>query len=269
MNKIAFFGTSHTYGQCRDLPDEVVKKPWTNILAEKCGIESVNFGLPGSTNFEIQIVINEALQNGDLDNVDTIIVEPRLSFDDLQVLNKYNDGEFCNTANNKDDLITVTRQYIDTIHSPWHRSISMTLGLGDFYNLDHFKKKYFNMVALDTKHTLEQKDLQNFVNQYALIVEHNKFLVYKNIEFMKTLQLLMESLGKKFYWINWECGYPIDKNIYPKQKDVIKNCLNTDISVKDYMTEKYGKQYLCSCSHWNEEAQSLISEFVLKRLKLR
>ena len=105
MNKIAFFGTSHTYGQCSDLPNDIVDKPWANHLADKLNADILNYGLTGATNFEIQVIINEALDAGYLEDVDTVILEPRLFWDSIMVHNKYNTGHLNDTSNNKDRLI--------------------------------------------------------------------------------------------------------------------------------------------------------------------
>ena len=269
MNKIAFFGTSHTHGQCNDLPEDRVVKPWTNCLADSFNAECLNFGLMGATNFELQVLVNEAIGLGYLEDVDTVVMEPRLSFDDLTVKNKFNNGSFNNTQDNLGKLIGFTRQYIDIGEPPWHYSINRTLGLGDFKDLKGFNQKYFNSDIVTTEQRLERSELEKLVNLHALFVEHNTLMVYKNLEFMNTMKNLFNSLDKKFYWINWECGIKINSKTFPLHSTIIQYCLNSDISIKDYMINMHNKKYLCSCSHWNEEAQPLIGEFISKRLKLK
>lgn len=263
MNKVAFFGTSHTYGQCNDLPNGIVDKPWTNYLSE----DLLNFGIRGATNFEIQIIINEALDAGYLEDVDTVILEPRLFWDSIMVQNKYNTGYINDTSNNKDNLIGKTRQYIDTVVAPWHYSIAKELSIGDFEVHKHFNEKYFCTDDIDFEQRLERKDLNTLVKLYTLFVEHTNFMIYKNLEFVKTIQNLCNALGKKFYWINWESSSnAINSEVFPLHQSVLDSCLNTDISVKDYITRMHGVKFLCSCSHCNEEAQPLIGEFIHRRL---
>lgn len=266
MNKIAFFGTSHTYGQCNDLPNGIVDKPWVGHLSDSLNTELLNYGLRGATNFDIQVLINEALDAGYLEDVDTVILEPRLYWDSIMVQNKYNSGSLNNTSNNKDNLIGKTRQYLDTVVSPWHYSIALELSIGDFEVHKHFNEKYFCTDDIDFQHRLERKDLNKLVELYTLFVEHTNFMIYKNLEFVRTIQNLCYALGKKFYWINWESSNSINSDVFPLHQTVLNSCLNTDISIKDYMTRIHGVKYLCSCSHWNEEAQPLISEFIYKRL---
>ena len=81
MNKIAFFGTSHTYGNCTDVDLNRIDHAWPEQVAERLNVDHLNFGMPGAPNIEIQILLTEAINNGLLDDVDTVIVEPRLTHD--------------------------------------------------------------------------------------------------------------------------------------------------------------------------------------------
>jgi hypothetical protein len=55
-NKLAFFGTSHTYGDCAEGishnngQKKFVKTPWPELFAKHLNKEFYNFGIGGSDN---------------------------------------------------------------------------------------------------------------------------------------------------------------------------------------------------------------------------
>ena len=91
QNKIAFFGTSHTYGDCKEGVSahedffKYLETPWPDIFAKKLDKDFYNFGVGGADNMTMLDTVLDAFSQGKMDDVDTVILEPRLTFDTVKV----------------------------------------------------------------------------------------------------------------------------------------------------------------------------------------
>ena len=268
MNKIAFFGTSHTYGSCSDIQDdqspECISHAWPEQVAEIFNANHLNFGLPGSPNIEIQILLVEAFTNGLLDDVDTIIIEPRLSHDHIlwNNHNKSHEGTqplYARTkAGHKEFGIKEAKN--KSIH---HRYVQ-ELNINNLDNTKEYERKMKKPI-----HKLMLNKLRHCVETLHYYNQDTVGMLYQSYQYVKTWKIMCESIDKKFYWINWTSTVN-DSMLNEYFKDINDCCLNLDLSVADFMAAKTSDEkqnYFCGCKHFNVKAQPHIAKFIAKRLK--
>ena len=82
------------------------------MFAEELNKEFYNFGIGGSDNTTILDAILEAFNRGTLDDVDTLILEPRLSFDTVRL--PYDNINYNVMAESKWGKIDYSTHWLDT-----------------------------------------------------------------------------------------------------------------------------------------------------------
>jgi len=276
MKKIAFFGTSHTYGNCTDVELNRIDHAWPEQVAERLDVDHLNFGMPGAPNIEIQILLTEAINNGLLDDVDTIILEPRLTHDwilwDNYNLEHEGTQPFYARSKAGHEEFGISESKRKSAHNKYVQEV----GLYQINNTRDYELKMgksINRLMLNKfRHSLETISYYNW-NTIGLL--------YQSYQYLRTWKTMCESIDKKFYWINWEAFFSRTnrykqskghENLDNDFKDIKSCCINTDMSVADYMTTKSiseNKNYLCGCKHFNVEAQKHIAEFIIEKLTTR
>ena len=255
MSKTAFFGTSHTCGDCAEEPTGYIPNPWPKLVDDT----AYNYSMSGATNFELSVIINEAFSLNYLDDVNTVILEPRLSFSAL-MWNRLEE----NLIVGNDPLIKSTTEFTNTDADCAHHYFTTEVGTGDFMNDERIRRKVFgkngNLIS-----KMEINDIKQSVTTYLVNNGNTNSMLYQNLNFVKTIMLLCKAYNKEFYWIDWELPPHVDIHLHSMFDDVMNCCLNPDKSVKGFILDK-NKNYVCSCGHLNAKAQPLIAEFIKERL---
>lgn len=280
-NKIAFFGTSHTYGDCAEGishnkgQKKFVAKPWPVWFAKKLNKEFYNFGIGGSDNTTILDAILEAFNRGTMDDVDTLILEPRLSFDTVRL--PYDNINYDVIAENKWGKIDYSTHWLDagrhTQEYDWSQPTPLTeslwirFALMDLDNPEKFERR-MNANYVGSDKAREDHDIKKYVELTKLYTSSSKYLSYLNLQFVKNVYMLCKGHGIDFYWLNFE-SYPLEnvKPFFDNDKNLIDVCLNPIKNVRRHIYEMYSdniKEYECSCRHFNEKAQPYISSYLLQ-----
>lgn len=256
MGKIAFFGTSHTWGDCAEEPNGCVSNPWPQFVAK----DSLNYSMSGATNFELSVIINEAFLLNYLDEVDTVILEPRTGFSAL-MWNKLEEGfELGN-----DPLIKSSWEFRNIKTDCPHFNWTIEIGTGDFMSDERIRRKIFgkggNLIS-----KLEIDEIKKSVSTYSIQNGNTNSMLYQNLNFIRTVKLLCDAYNKKFYWVNWETADHVDIKLHPSMfEDVLDCCLNPEMSMKRYIFN-IDKKLSCSCGHLNAKAQPIIAKFITEKL---
>lgn len=265
MSKIAFIGTSHTYGDCSDVESGYMPKQmlWSSILGRMLGKKVLNFGDSGATNFELQVIINDAFSEGYLDDVDTIIFEPRISHNGACISPPKEESldDSFDTS-----LIKITREFEDESHRFFHQLIYHSATYNDVEDIDHAHMRYFNdQEPLTPAQAAMLKQLRHYISlHYVLLKEET--MVYKGLELVRNLQNLCKLSNKKLYWVNWECEETTSLRMNPRFDPVLEDCLNPDLSIRNHINRTHGKHLQCECHHFGIEAQNYIAQFLLERI---
>ena len=280
MKKIAFFGTSHTYGSCSDVKNDRIDHAWPEHMAERLGADHLNFGLPGSTNFEMQIIFNETINDGLLDDVDTVIIEPRLSYDHilwnnydknhegtrpLYAMTKAGSNHFGHRHDHYDELGNFhCGNKCDSLHHKYVQEINLN-NLDNKIEYERKMKKPIHRLMLDKmRHAVETIYYYN---------QDDMGMLYQSYQYLRVWGTMCKLLDKKFYWMNWSSIYGENKKdaiLDPYFQDILDLCINPQKSVTDFMARKMkdeNKNYVCECNHHNVEAQPIIAEFLIENIK--
>ena len=291
-NKIAFFGTSHTYGDCAEgishhkHQTKFVADPWPKLFAEKLNKEFYNFGIGGSDNMNILDAILEAFNRGVMDEVDTLILEPRLAFDTVKLPYDNIDYDIIEedftTKENREPThwLDFGRHYQEhdwAMPAPQPEKLWARFALHDLENEERFKSKLRAKYVGDPKQkSFVDKDIKKFVELTKLYHSSTRYIDYKNFQFIKNVKTLCDGFGINFYWLNFEgltrmrMGGKKDFIYFDNDKNLMDGCLNPDKSVRDYIYEfcqhnnKPYTDYLCSCNHFNQKAQPRMTEYLLQ-----
>lgn len=280
-NKIAFFGTSHTYGDCAEgishnkNQKKFLKNPWPALFAKKLNKEFYNFGIGGSDNTTMLDAILEAFNRGTMDDVDTLILEPRLSFDTVRL--PYDNINYNVMAESKWGKIDYSTHWLDagrhTQEHDWSQPTPLTeslwirFALIDLNKEEKFKKR-MNADYVGSDKSIEDKDIRKYVELTKLYMSNSKYLYYLNLQFIKNVYMLCKGHGIDFYWLNFE-SYPFEdvKTFFDNDKNLIDVCLNPTKNVRTHIREiqpEKFREFECSCKHFNDKAQPHISSYLLK-----
>ena len=278
-NKIAFFGTSHTYGDCAEGINHhegqvrFVEKPWPVWFAKKLNKEFYNFGIGGADNTTMLDAILEAFNRGTMDDVDTLILEPRLSFDTVRL--PYDHTGYNVSPEGKYGKIDYSTHWLDagrhTQEHDWSQPTPLTeslwirFALMDLDNDANFKRRMnADYIGNINDKSMVDKDIRKYVELTKLYNTNSKYLEYLNLQFIKNVYMLCKGHGIDFYWLNFESpNFENIKTFFDNDKNLIDVCLNPDKTVRSYMHSKK-LNYVCSCGHFNEEAQPYISSYLLQ-----
>lgn len=283
-NKIAFFGTSHTYGDCAEGINHnegqvrFVEKPWPYFFAKKLNKEFYNFGIGGSDNTTILDAILEAFNRGTMDDVDTLILEPRLSFDTVRL--PYDNINYDVMSESEYGKIDYSTHWLDTGRhtqeydwsQPWPltESLWIRFALMDLKDPEQFKKR-MNADYVGNIHDkrLEDEDIKKYVELTKLFVTNTRYLYYLNLQFIKNVYMLCKGNGIDFYWLNFE-SYDFEnvKTFFDNDQNLIDVCLNPIKNVRRHIYETSNTdakiQFECSCKHFNQRAQPYISSYLIQ-----
>ena len=288
-NKIAFFGTSHTFGDCaegishHEKQKKFVAKPWPVWLAKKLNKQFYNFGIGGCDNMSMLDAILEAFKRGTMDEVDTLILEPRLNFDTVKL-------PYDNTNYEPKKADFLKRNKMNFTHwldfgrhhreHKWSTPAPLTeyfwarFALYDLEEGERFRNKLRADYVGDPKEKpFVDKDIKSYVELGKLYESKSIYVDYVNVQFIRNVKLICDAHGIDFYWVDFE-GHTkkeINQNKNKVFKDHIYNkevmdvCLNPEESVRKYIRDRYKyEDYICSCYHFNERAQAIISEYLLQ-----
>lgn len=280
-NKIAFFGTSHTYGDCAEGINhnpgqkKFVAKPWPALFAEELNKEFYNFGIGGSDNTTILDAILEAFNRGTLDDVDTLILEPRLSFDTVRL--PYDNIDYNVMAENKWGKIDYSTHWLDagrhTQEYDWSQPTPLTeslwvrFALRDLEDPEQFQRR-MNADYVGNDKEMQDKDIKKYVELTKLYISNSRYMDYLNLQFVKNIYMLCKGHGIDFYWLNFE-SYPFQnvKTFFDNDKNLIDVCLNPTDNVRVHIRKLFPetfREFECSCTHLNEKAQPYISSYLIK-----
>ncbi len=285
-NKIAFFGTSHTYGDCAegishyDGQKKFVKTPWPELFAKQLNKEFYNFGIGGSDNMTMLDAILEAFSRGTMDEVDTLILEPRLSYDAIRL--PYDYIGYKPKANSEYGPNEYTTHWLDTgRHTQEHNwpdtfprteELWVRFALMDLKDEAQFRRR-MNADYLGNIHDrdLEDKDIKKFVELSKLYVSNSHYLDYLNFQFIKNVYTICKGYGIKFYWLNFESNrfqkfFTDEREVYwENEQQLLDLCINPKQIVRNYIKEaKLAQDPECSCGHFNDYAQPYISAYLIK-----
>lgn len=285
-NKIAFFGTSHTYGDCaegvsthRD-QKKFVKRTWCEYFAKTLNKEFHNFGIGGSDNMVQLDSILEAFNRGKMDDVDTLILEPRLSYDTVRL--PYDNIGYKAKGQTEFGSIDYTTHWHDTgrdIQIPaWPDPYPFTENLWARFNLNDLKSEQkfqhrLNADYLGSQHDkpMEDKDIRKFVELSKLYLTDSQYLDYMNFQFIKNVYILCKTAGIDFFWINWESNrffnrfMQEDNLFFENDRHILDLCLHHDNTVRYHIKElNLPYEVECTCGHFNDYAQPYISSYLIK-----
>tara|TARA_B100000989_G_scaffold288187_1_gene258634 strand:+ start:1194 stop:2078 length:885 start_codon:yes stop_codon:yes gene_type:complete len=283
-NKIAFFGTSHTFGDCAEGINHhegqlrFVEKPWPVWFAKELNKEFYNFGIGGADNTVMLDAILEAFNRGTMDEIDTLILEPRLSFDTVRLPYDHIDynvkPEFEKDENELGKIDYSTHWLDDARHTKEHdwaqptpltESLWIRFSLMDLNNDKNFESRMkADYIGDINDKSMVDKDIKKYVELSKSYNTGSKSLEYLNLQFIKNVYMLCKGYGIDFYWLNFEApDFENIKTFFDNDKNLIDVCLNPDKTVRSYMHSKK-LNYVCSCGHFNEEAQPYISSYLLQ-----
>ena len=268
MKKVAFFGSSHTYGSCSDVENERIDHAWPEHVAEKLGVDHLNFGLPGCPNLEIQILLTEAINDGLLDDVDTVIMEPRLSYDHI-LWNNYDrdhQGTLPLYARTKSGQVRFGAE--KSKRTSLHHKYVQEINLNSLDSTEEYERKMKRPI-----HKLMLDNLRRAVETLYYYNQDAMGTLYQSYQYVRTWKSMCDMLDKKFYWMNWSSIYGENKDnaiLDSYFQDILDRCINPHLSVWDFMQKKslnHNKNYFCGCKHFNVQAQPFIAEFVIENIK--
>ena len=265
MSKIAFFGTSHTYGDCSDVETGFMPKHvlWSSLLGRMLDKEVLNFGNSGTTNFELMVILNDAFSEGYLDDVDTIVFEPRLSHDAI-CISPPNEESLDDSFNSS--LIKITREFERRKYRFFHQLMYHSATHNDVESIEHAHMRYFDdQEPLTAMQDVILKRLKQHVSLYYMFLKEET-IIYKGLQLVRNLQTLCKLSNKKLYWVNWECEETTDMRMNPILDPILEDCLNPDVSIRNHINRTYGKHLQCECHHFGVEAQKYIAQFLLERI---
>lgn len=281
QNKIAFFGTSHTYGDCKEGVSahedffKYLETPWPDIFAKKLDKDFYNFGVGGADNMTMLDTVLDAFSQGKMDDVDTVILEPRLTFDTVKV-------PYDNTGYERDwrkESRSPSMHWIDharhtkisdpSMEMPLSERFWTRFALIDLKDTDAFNKRIRGTYKGSTyEKKLADEDIKKYVELDKLFVSHSKYLKYLNLQFIKNVYLLCKPNGIKFYWLNWE-GFAWEKftPFFEQDNNLMELNITPSKCVTSYMDKDVPgnlKDWQCSCGHFNQKAQDYIAEYLLQ-----
>lgn len=264
---IAFFGTSHTYGDCSE---GILNKTWPQLFSLNLNKECYNYGISGSDNITIIDAILEAFDRGLMEEVDTVILEPRLDFDSVKLPFDHIDyapnKDFKHTGHGLDNSRYMQEH---TASKPvLTEKYWVSFALEDLKSKSQFKQK-LNAKYNGTSQLQQDKDITKFVELTKLYHSQTNYMRYINYQFIKNVYHICKGYGIKFYWINWESDEFENFSIFfENDKYLLDLCLNKKENVRTYFDRMFGKEktiqeYLCSCKHFNQNAQSVITSYLI------
>lgn len=263
MSKIAFLGTSHTYGYCEDVHDSQIddKDTWVSLLSQKLKKQYYNFGYNGATNKDLLNIFVEMHNNGYLDKIDTVIVEPRITLtpvkaDATSFLNIKNSTNVYDakasildmTRNNKDYNVSKSGCILPE-SSSWYKNISFK------YPTEFFYKK-----LEDSK--IKRKYINDYLELHS-IVAGGDLVVVETADTLKVIKAMCELKNIKFKWIWWSMpNWKVDKKYFG---EVYEHLINKSATIEHHFHKK--ENVYCSCGHLKKEKQPEVADILYEGLK--
>lgn len=262
MKKIAFLGTSHTYGYCEDMPDGQIndKDIWVSLLAQKLKKQYYNFGHNGATNKDLLNIFVEMHNNGYLDKIDTLIVEPRITLTPVKAdatsflkvennTNVYNaDASILDmTRNNKDYNVSKSGCTLPE-SSLWYKNISFK------YPTEFFYKKLEDS-------NIKRKYINDYLELHSMIAGGD-LVVVETADILKVIKAMCELKNIEFKWIWWSMpNWKVDKKYFG---EVYEHLINKSATIEHYFHKK--ENVYCSCGHLKKEKQPEVADILYKEL---
>lgn len=286
QNKIAFFGTSHTYGDCNEGVNtapglfKYVETPWPELFAKELGKDFYNFGIGGSDNMVILDTVLEAFDRGIMDEVDTVILEPRLQFDTVKLpyqhigYKKIDEDEDDGPSTHWIEHARHTKVDNPRVPSPLTEKFWCRFALNDLKDPALFQRRIDGIyTGPEHQKTMEDKDIRKYVELEKLFLTETKYLQWLNFQFIKNVYQLCKANGIKFYWLNWE-GFSWEsfKPFFESDNHLMELNLTQDKCVRTYMDQDVPgniKDWECSCGHFNQKAQFYIAKYLTREYDKR
>ena len=226
--------------------------------------------------------ILEAFNRGIMDEVDTLILEPRLAFDTVKLPYDnidYNiiEKEFTTKENREPthwlDFGRHYQEYDWAMPAPLPEKLWARFALHDLDSERRFRARLRADYIGDPKEkSLVDADIKKYTELTKLYHSSTKYIDYKNFQFIKNVKTICEGYGIDFYWLNFEGLSRMKKDFihFDNDKNLMDVCLNPHQSVRYYIHEfcnyddKMYMEYMCSCQHFNDKAQPHISSYLLQ-----
>ena len=263
MKRIAFLGTSQTYGYCEDLNGSQIddKDTWVALLSKKLKKQYYNFGHNGATNKDLLNIFVEMHNKGYLDKVDTVIVEPRITLTPVKAdatsflkvksdTNVYdiNTSIIDMTRNNKDYNVSKLGCTLPE-SSLWYKNISFN------YPTEFFYKKL-------GEPNIKKRYIDNYLELHSLVAGGD-LVVVETADILKVIKAMCELKNIKFKWIWWSMPYwETDKKYFG---EVYEHLINKSATIEHHFTER--EDVYCSCGHLKKERQPEVADILYKELK--
>jgi hypothetical protein len=276
---IAFFGTSHTYGQCKrgDYWAIDEDKVYANILGKKFGLPIMNFAIPGNCNLRIQQQVLDFLELSRSSHCTKIIVETRLADHSYYFGRDIFVDEFYTEPNNP-ELAGGSEFWYSTFWSNMYTDFVR----GKDKDVNYLNERIANTkrqtgyqpinVELDTlKEMQKTMTLTRFLSVQQLL---------EDLYTIRVLQRLCRLANIPFYWFCWdEKTKMLDQKLIEHIEQVFRK--NTKIyedqllypNMKMVINSEKGKQFIednrCECTHLNETVHEWLANKLYDELNDR
>ena len=270
MNKIAFIGTSFTYCYCADQYADRLKEEntWPYLLAQKLNKDHLNFGLNGASNQDLLEVFIELSNQGYLDEIDQLIIEPRTTSTPVRIdgedFLKLEESFGSNKFNNNLTILHTTRHNknydFTSADNQWAGKSKYYRNVAPGWPTDFFYKKLENS-------KLKKQYIENYLEQHAYVIgDYVTALEISNM--LSIIKIVCDLKGIKFNWIYWPffenwnkiCNEQIFGNMY-------EYLINKTESIESYILKNNTHDLYCSCQHFNDSVQPQVADYIYQGLQ--
>jgi len=277
---IAFFGSSHTYGQCKRGDGWAIDedKVYANILGKKFGLPIVNFSIPGNYNLRIQQQVLDFLELSRSSHCVKVIIEVRLADHSYYFGRDIFVDDFYTEPNNPelaggsefwyktfwDNMYTNYVRSKDNDYSYLNERISNLKRQSGYQPID---------AELDTLKELSKTfTLTRFCSVQQLL---------EDLYTIRVLQRLCRLANIPFHWFCWDerTSYLLDQKLVNHIEEVFRK--NTKIyedqllypNMKNIIKNEKGYQFIeenrCVCGHLDETVHEWLADKLYNELNDR
>lgn len=283
---LAILGTSHTAGDCDDGVSTQVEHTYGKLLADKMGLEYVNLGMSGASNFDLLEIANELTAYDLLKNCKMFLLEPRLGGGTMNIsrdplLEYYNNDIFQDYDHIYPSLLMtehfsdIAEKYMPTV-SYGYFSIWNGSDLSDARVRDRISGGY----ADNIKH-VSNTEFSEFTKYLKQKVYYEAGTCYNRIHDLTVIQSIKNIVGvSNFGWLNFSgapAHHPLIEDIYKYNLpygELPEDATNRrNLSIITYITENYSAEFInqneCRCGHFNQKVHQLIADILYERIDER
>jgi hypothetical protein len=251
-------GTSHTYGECRDLPGDKVERPWTSIMAERLGIDVINYGRPGVNNLQLVEMAQHLCEN---DKPEMIIAEMRWQPYPL-LIEKHDTSEDYTT-----DLFSATRH--NQSGNDKYRYQYYPLYRAQILTEDQLKKiSWLNNYPEQKARDIIGYARINFLHN--VIQNQNLLQSLSNMHHITSICKFYNVPVKIFVWGGTPFDVVSDAEVNLNGIDTFKffsSGMPFIIYAEKTKSRKWIEEYTCSCDHMMQPVHEFFVDTVIDEVK--